>query len=55
MIFYIIGLGFGTSYSLIEVDQLDVVSTNWKKRIVRAIIGIGISVVIDEVFDYLSE
>jgi hypothetical protein len=42
VLFFIIGMGFGTSYSLTKVDCLDWVHTCLWKRIVRGILGCAI-------------
>jgi len=39
ILFYIIGMGFGTSYSLLYVDCLDWVHTSLSKRIARGLLG----------------
>lgn len=43
ILFYIIGLGFGTSYSLLEVDCFDFVRTHWAKKVGRAILGCALA------------
>ena len=43
ILFYIIGLGFGTSYSLLEVDCFDFVRTHWAKKVGRAFLGCGLA------------
>ena len=52
-LFYIVGLGFGTSYSLTEVDCIDWVKTNWMKKIFRGVLGCGIAELIFWSFNYL--
>ena len=42
ILFYITGMGFGTSYSLVHVDCLDWVHTSLPLRILRGIIGCGL-------------
>ena len=42
VLFFIIGMGFGTSYSLVYVDCLDWVHTRLWKRLLRGVIGCGI-------------
>ena len=37
--FYLVGMGFGCSYSLVQVDCIDWVKTSLPKRLVRGIIG----------------
>jgi hypothetical protein len=43
ILFYIIGMGFGTSYSLVHVDCLDWVRTSFPLRLVRALLGCAVS------------
>ena len=43
ILFYIIGLGFGTSYSLLQVDCFDFVRTHWAKKVGRAFLGCGLA------------
>lgn len=50
VLFYIIGLGFGTSYSLLEVDCGDFVRTHWAKKIARAVLGCALAEGIYELF-----
>ena len=52
--FYIIGLGFGTSYSLLEVDVFDFVHTHWLKKILRAILGCSLAQGIYFFFGYFN-
>lgn len=42
VLFFIIGMGFGTSYSLVYVDCLDWVHTRLWKRLVRGVLGCGL-------------
>lgn len=44
--FFITGMGFGTSYSLVYVDCLDWVHTPYYLRIIRTIIGGAIAGVV---------
>ena len=44
ILFYVTGMGFGTSYSLVYVDCLDWVHTPLILRIIRAILGGGIAI-----------
>ena len=53
VIFYVIGMGFGTSFSLIEVDCFDWVKTRPWKRFLRAAIGGSLSYLIKRIFDAL--
>lgn len=53
-LFYIIGLGFGTSYSLLEVDVFDFVNTHWLKKLARAILGCALAQGIYFIFEYLT-
>ena len=43
ILFYIIGMSFGCSYSLLSVDCIDWVKTKLWKRLVRGIIGVGLA------------
>lgn len=43
ILFFIIGMGFGTSFSLVHVDCLDWVHTKPLLRVVRGILGSGIA------------
>lgn len=43
IVFFITGMGFGTSYSLVHVDCLDWVHTKLYLRLIRAVIGCGIA------------
>jgi hypothetical protein len=43
ILFFITGMGFGTSYSLVHVDCIDWVHTSWKLRLVRGILGTAIT------------
>jgi hypothetical protein len=51
ILFYIIGMSFGCSYSLLSVDCIDWVKTSLKKRIARAAIGITIALLIKFLID----
>ena len=44
ILFFITGMGFGTSYSLVHVDCLDWVHTSVIRRIIRGFLGCGIMV-----------
>lgn len=50
IIFCIIGICFGTNYSLTDVDTLDFVKTRWYKKIIRAGLGVAISEGIYHIF-----
>ena len=52
-LFYIIGLSFGTSYSLLEVDCFDFVHTHWAKKLLRAILGCALAEGIYAIFSQL--
>ena len=43
ILFYLVGMGFGCSYSLVDVDCIDWVKTSLCKRLVRGLIGGGIA------------
>ena len=43
ILFYLVGMGFGCSYSLVEVDCIDWVKTRLGKRLLRASLGCGIA------------
>lgn len=43
-LFYIVGMGFGCSYSLVEVDCMNWIKTSFVKRLIRAILAIVLSV-----------
>lgn len=43
ILFFITGMGFGTSYSLVHVDCLDWVHTEFLYRIIRGFLGCGVS------------
>jgi len=51
ILFYLVGMGFGCSYSLVDVDCIDWVKTSLGKRILRALIGCGLACGIYLVFD----
>jgi hypothetical protein len=42
ILFFITGMGFGTSYSLVHVDCLDWVHTDLPRRLARGFLGSGI-------------
>ena len=50
IIFTLIGICFGVNWSLDEVDTFDFMLTRRWKKIVRAIIGVGIAWGIWEIF-----
>lgn len=54
ILFQIVGISFGTSYSLMSVDCFDWVKTVWWKRLIRGILGLGISYGMFEVFDLIG-
>lgn len=54
VLFYLVGMSFGCSFSLVEVDCIDWVKTSLKKRLVRAVIGTGIAIGLRELFRYIS-
>lgn len=43
ILFYIVGMSFGCSYSLLKIDCIDWVRTRLHKRIIRGLIGMAIS------------
>jgi hypothetical protein len=43
IVFFITGMGFGTSYSLVHVDCLNWVHTDWKRKLARGLLGTGIA------------
>ena len=43
ILFFITGMGFGTSYSLVHVDCLDWVHTDWKLKLGRGVFGSAIA------------
>ena len=47
-------MGFGCSFSLVEVDCIDFVKTRLWKRILRGIIGLVLAKSIDFFFDYIT-
>ena len=53
ILFFITGMGFGTSYSLVHVDCLDWVHTSALKRIARSVLGCGIVVAVYTAFQYV--
>jgi hypothetical protein len=55
ILFYIIGMSFGCSYSLLTVDCIDWVKTSFKKRLIRAVIGISIAIIIKLTIDYICK
>ena len=54
ILFYIVGLGFGCSYSLVEVDAMHFVHTPLKKKLLRAAIGTGLFAGILTAFYYMG-
>lgn len=46
VLFFIVGMGFGTSYSIAHVDCLDWVHTRVWKRLLRGVIGCGITIAV---------
>ena len=42
IIFCIIGICFGTNYSLTDVDTFEFVQTRWWKKLIRGLLGAGI-------------
>jgi hypothetical protein len=55
ILFYIIGMSFGCSYSLLTVDCIEWVKTSFKKRLIRAVIGISIAIIIKLTIDYICK
>lgn len=53
ILFFITGMGFGTSYSLVHVDCLDWVHTQWQLRLIRGIIGSVIAALVYLGFIYI--
>jgi len=47
-------MGFGCSYSLVEVDCIDFVKTPLKKKIFRGILGCCLSILIRFCFELLN-
>ena len=41
-------MGFGCSFSLVEVDCIDWVKTGWKKKVVRSVLGVALLVALYE-------
>lgn len=50
ILFFITGMGFGTSYSLVHVDCIDWVHTSWPLRLLRSFIGCLIAGVVYYLF-----
>lgn len=50
-----VGMGFGTPYSIAFVDPFDWVHTRAWKRIIRGILGVAIVIGLTIGFDYLIE
>jgi hypothetical protein len=46
VLFFLIGMGFGTSYSIEKVDCLEWVHTRPMKRLIRGVLGVGITLLI---------
>lgn len=46
MLFYLTGMGFGASYSLLEVDTIEFVRTPIHKKLIRSFIGLLFSIII---------
>jgi len=40
ILFWIVGMGFGCSFSLVDVDCIDWVKTDWKKKLARSLLGV---------------
>ena len=53
ILFFIAGMGFGTSYSLVHVDCLDWVHTHFALRILRGLLGCGIAIAIYIAYSYI--
>jgi hypothetical protein len=53
ILFYITGMGFGTSFSLVHVDCLDWVHTSMWQRILRSLIGCIIAAAVYLGFTYI--
>ena len=43
ILFWIVGMGFGCSYSLVEVDCIDWVKTDWRRKLARTLLVIVIT------------
>ena len=43
ILFFVVGMGFGTSYSITHVDCLDWVHTGYWKRVARGLLGVTIT------------
>ena len=55
VLFYLIGAGFGTSYSMTQVDLLGWINTNPYLKLLRVCLGIGSYIAIFSLFDYFRE
>ena len=53
ILFFITGMGFGTSYSLVHVDCLDWVRTQFLYRVARGLLGCAVSTGIFIGFQYI--
>jgi hypothetical protein len=54
VLFSLVGMGFGCSYSLVEVDCIDWVKTSMPKRLIRAVIGTGLALGVFALAELLS-
>ena len=55
VLFFLIGIGFGTSYSMTKINLLDWNNTSVIKKVIRMVIASGIYFGIYELFQYFSE
>ena len=55
VLFYLIGAGFGTSYSMTQIDLLAWINSNPYQKFVRVCLGIGSYLAIYFLFDYYRD
>jgi hypothetical protein len=54
ILYTIIGLSFGCSFSLTYVDAIEFVKTSRYKKLVRGVLAIAVIVLLNELFDFIA-